>query len=207
MSVLLPPGARVALIGDSHMQALGPRLQRILGSRVVRVEAQPGWSTRSYLNAGTLPALARGADVVVVELGGNDASSHMSPSAHATNVERVTEQVRPARVVWVGPGVTARADLEALRGPIRDAQKRVVEAGGDSWLDARPMTKLDELRTDGVHFSASGYDRWAQVLAMELTRERMTLGTGVPWWAGPVALGVAGLVAIGAYEWWRRRRR
>lgn len=212
MAALLPAGVRVALIGDSHMQALGPRLERLLSSSgvsVVRVEARPGESTRAYLSSGALPSLARGADVVLVELGGNDASAGIDAARHAADVQTAIDVLRPARVVWVGPGVTLRADLEARRAPLRPAQKAVVERAGGAWLDARAMTQTSDLRDDQVHFSAAGYDRWARALAAQLTQSGLARvfapGSGVPWWIGPAAVGVAGLLAIGAYEWYRRR--
>lgn len=201
----LPHGVRVAILGDSHMQALGPRLRRRLeamGIHVTRVEARPGWSVPRYLSVGDVPQLVAGSDVVVVELGGNDASLGRTPERHAAEMRRLLAQVGQRRVVWVGPGVTAREDLEARRAPLRGAQKQVMASVGGRWVDARPMTRTQDLRADGVHFTAAGYDRWASLLAPSLVDAMRTRSKR--WWLGPAALGVGLVFALGAYGWSRR---
>lgn len=205
MAKLLQPGTRVAVFGDSHMEALGPRLRRELpqlGIQLTNVEARRGWSTRRYLSSGDIPALTRGADVVVVELGGNDAAAHIGPEGHAADVDRVIRAVAPAKVIWVGPGVTLREDLETYRGPIRHAQKRVVESAGGAWIDSQPLTRTADLRSDRVHFSPTGYDHWTSVLVPKLAQARSGGGVG---WAGPVAVTSAAALAFGAWLWSRRR--
>jgi len=203
---VLQPGKRVAIIGDSHMQALGPRLRTALpaatGVQLLRVEARPGWSVRGYVASGDVPALSRGADVVVIELGANDASNRIGPEAHGRDVQEMLAQVAPAQVIWVGPGVTERVDLESYRGPIRSVQKRVVESAGGVWIDAQPLTNKADLRADKVHYTIpGGYDRWTARLVPVLA------AAGAPSsraWLGPAILGSAALVAIGAW-WWSRR--
>lgn len=205
MSKLLRPGTRVAVFGDSHMEALGPRLSRSLpslGVVLTNVTARRGWSVPGYLSAGDVPELVRGADVVVIELGGNDASLRRSPERHAEEVGRLLDQVgREKKVLWISPGVTLRADLESYRGPIRGAQKKVVEEAGGVWIDSRPLTSSGQLRSDGVHFSAAGYDQWAAGLQSKLA----AASTKAPrWWIGPAVAGGAALFAIGAYAWSQR---
>lgn len=198
-------GTRVVLIGDSHMEALGPRLESALTSRlgaeVRHVEARRGWSTRAYVRSGGVPTLVRDADVVVVELGGNDAAAGIDAAGHAQDVDALLRQIGNRKVVWVGPGVTARADLERYRGPIRQAQKQRVRGAGHRWVDSQPMTRRDELRGDGVHFSAPGYDRWASALVEALAEEE---GLDLLPWVGPVSVGVASLFLLGAWLWSRR---
>jgi lysophospholipase L1-like esterase len=207
---MIAQGSRVVLIGDSHMEALGPRLQRLMPERldvqVVGVEARRGWSTRRYLQSGDLPRLRGDADVAVVELGGNDAAARIGPDAHATDVRRVMDVLAPARVIWVGPGVTTRADLESYRGPIRHAQKRTVEERGGSWIDSQPLTAEGKLARDGVHFTASGYTEWANALLGELHTPRSGSSSGgdYRWVAGVAAAGAAGLFALGAFLWSRK---
>lgn len=203
MAKLLRPGTNVAIFGDSHMEALGPRLRRelpALGLRLTHVEARRGWSTRRYLRSGDIPALTRGADVVIVELGGNDAAAHIGPEGHASDVQQVIQEVAPAKVIWVGPGVTLREDLERYRGPIRRAQRRVVEGAGGAWIDSQSLTRPGDLRSDQVHFSASGYDHWTQELVPKLMSAR---SGGDLQWVGPIAVGVSGLIAFGAWLWTR----
>lgn len=204
---MLNPGTRVALIGDSHMEALGPRLVRLipdqLGARVVNVEARRGWSTRAYLRSRDLPALAAGADVVVIELGGNDAAAQIGPEQHAEDVQAVIAAVAPAKVVWVGPGVTLRQDLESYRGPIRQAQRMVVEREGGAWIDSQPLTRAQDLRSDRIHFTAQGYDEWARKLVPKLASAKPG-GEFPTWWIGPAIAGGAGLFALAAWAWSRR---
>jgi hypothetical protein len=119
----------------------------------------------------------------------------------------VLGQLAGKRVIWLGPGVTTRPDLEAYRDPIRDAQRQVVESAGGAWINSQDLTRERELRDDGVHFSAGGYDRWAQALLPRLAR---VVGgpqgsQGLPVWVGPVAVGAGALFALGAYLWSRSR--
>lgn len=210
MAKLLQRGTNVAIFGDSHMEALGPLLERLLpdqlGVNVVRAEARRGWSTGAYLRSGDIPDLVRGADVVIVELGGNDAAAQVGPERHARDVRRVLEQVAPRKVIWVGPGVTLREDLERYRGPIRHAQKRVVEAANGSWIDSQPLTRAGDLRTDRIHFTMGGYRHWANALVPKLRNAGVggIGGTMPTWWVGPAAVTGAGLLALGAF-WWSRR--
>jgi lysophospholipase L1-like esterase len=191
------------------MEALGPRLQRLLperlGVQVTTVEARRGWSTRAYLRSGDLPRLRGDADVVVVELGGNDAAAQIGPDAHGDDVRRVLDVLAPARVIWIGPGVTTRQDLESYRGPIRGAQRREVTARGGSWVDSQPLTTTSSLAPDGVHFTRAGYDAWAVALLPRLEVARAGAAEGFPGWAvGATAAGVAALFAVGAFVWSRR---
>lgn len=205
MSWLLP-GTRVALLGDSHMEALGPRLRRLLedrlGVRVVNVEARRGWSTRRFVQSGDVPRLTAGVDVAIVELGGNDAAAGIGGAAHAVDVKALLGQVRAPRVIWIGPGVTKRSDLEAARGPIRDAQREAVEGHGAAWIDGQPLTRESELRRDRIHFSGDGYTAWAGRLLPHLAKAPAG-GLSLSWIAPAAFAGAAGLAA---YAWWRARR-
>lgn len=206
---------RVVLIGDSHMQALGPRLRRLipdqLGAVVQHVEANAGWSARAYLSRGVVPALVRGADVVIFEMGGNDASAGISPSAHAADVRALVAAAKPARVIWMSPGVTGTAALEGARQPLREAQKATVESSGDTWIDSRALTRTSDLRDDKVHFTPGGYEHWAQSLIPKLQaagdKPAGEAQEDVAKWALPVGVGVAALFAVGAGIWaWRAGR-
>jgi lysophospholipase L1-like esterase len=213
---ILAPGKRVVLIGDSHMEALGPRLQRRLplvsGVQVQQVVPRRGWSARRYVREGGIRALTRGADVVVIELGGNDASANITPARHEQDIVTLMAQAAPAKVIWVGPGVTLRPDLEEARAPLRETQRRVVPAQGGAWIDAQPMTRESDLRSDRVHFSAGGYTRWADLLAPALAQVGIGSGRvgnggrgGLPAWVGPAILGGAAVVGLGLFLLSRRR--
>lgn len=180
---------QIAFIGDSHMQGLKPRLQRMVpDANLLRIEARPGWSARRYARSGDVPHLARGADVVVFELGGNDASAGISASQHAEDVRELIMQAQPAKIIWVAPGITGRADLETNRALLKPVQKRLVESAGGIWIDGHKLTDRQYLRSDRVHYTMAGYDAYAKALVEKLKR----LGRGkAPPWVLPVGIGAA----------------
>jgi len=214
---ILGPGKRVVIIGDSHMEALGPRLARRLpsdtGVTVQHVEPRRGWSARRYVREGGIRSLTRGADVVIIELGGNDAAASIGPARHAQDIATLMDQAAPASVIWVGPGVTLRPDLEAARAPLRATQRQVVPARGGAWIDSQPMTRESDLAPDRVHFRRAGYAWWTDQLAPALARVgsgRVVVGKnggggGLPVWVGPTILGGAALVGLTLFLIGRRR--
>lgn len=211
MSAWLAPGVRVAWIGDSHSEALGPRLARSLpaATGVVFVRspvARRGWSVRRYLSEGDVPALVAGADLVIVELGGNDASLGVSAEQHARDVERLLAQIGSRKVIWVGPGVTTRADLAAARAPVRQAQAQVVRAANGEWIDSSSLTRSSDLGPDGVHFRVSGYDHWATQLLDALKRVPTSGTGGVGAALAGACVFLFGMIGLGLWASWRRRR-
>ncbi|HEY5657769.1 MAG TPA: SGNH/GDSL hydrolase family protein [Myxococcota bacterium] len=235
---VLSRGKRVVIIGDSHMEALGPRLRtrlpRAAGVIVQHVEPRRGWSARRYVGSGIVRGITRGADVVIFELGGNDASANVSPARHARDIATLISQAAPAQVIWVGPGVTLRPELEAARAPLRATQARVVPEQGGAWVDAQPMTRTADLAPDGVHFRAAGYTRWADQLAPALASVSAGAGGIAPqpggaqpgkggaapsipggskpgggtdsrWWVAPAILAGTATLALAIVLWSRRR--
>lgn len=179
---------KIAFIGDSHMQGLKPRLERMIpGANLLRIEARPGWSARRYARSGDVPRLTRGADVVVFELGGNDASAGISPIQHGEDVRKLIMQAQPAKVIWVAPGITGRSELEANRARLKPIQKKLVQAADGVWIDGHKLTDRKYLRSDLVHYTSAGYDAYAKALARKLAR----LGRGAPPWVLPVGVGAA----------------
>lgn len=208
---ILGRGKRVVIIGDSHMEALGPRLRarlpRVAGVTIQHIEPRRGWSARRYLREGGVASLTRGADVVIFELGGNDAAARISPEIHARDIATLMSQAAPAKVIWVGPGVTLRPDLETARAPLREMQARVVPEQGGAWVDGQPMTRESDLRSDRVHFSASGYTHWADQLAPALARVSVGQSTGIGGrrrWIGPMLLVGSAAAAAAMFLWSRR---
>lgn len=159
----------LALIGDSHAQAIWPRVQRALASTeysVVLLEANPGWSEASYRSrAPELPAQLKQAapNVVVFGLGGN---AQKTGEAYAEDVRWLVAAAKDAgakRIIWYGPATSvASINLDAATRHERtaDAQKILLPELGVEWYDSRPLT-MTEHRSDGVHFTPAGYDRWA----------------------------------------------
>jgi lysophospholipase L1-like esterase len=168
---------RIALIGDSHSQALWPRLRTSLeaaGHTIVLQEANPGWSEATYLkedgylNAGGIGARIRAArpDLVVFELGGNN--QVLDAANYRKNAEALVglAQNAGASVLWFGPPTSdaARApDTERRHAATTRLQAGLLTRLGAYWVDSRPLTQTGH-RADGVHFDTGGYDRWAQAM-------------------------------------------
>ena len=169
--------ARIALIGDSHSQALWPRLRPALeaaGYTVVLQEANPGWSEATYLQKGGLGERIRAArpDLVVFELGGNN------QKMDATNYRKDAEalvllaQQAGASVLWFGPPASdpVRAPETARRhAATTRLQNGLLTRLGVYWVDSRPFTQTGQ-RDDGVHFNAAGYANWARAMAPYVDR-------------------------------------
>lgn len=177
-------GKTVAIVGDSHMEALGPRLRRDLlarGARVLLVEARRGWSTARYVARRdvTIPP----ADIVVVELGGNDRPT--TESSYASTIRAFLEMVpQRSKVIWVGPAVEATDRVDHDRVAV--LQRRILGRLGKTWWDARPMTSVADLRSDRLHFTARGYDAWATKLSDRLDSSGL----------GPIVLAAGALVLV-----------
>lgn len=162
---------RVALIGDSHSQALWPRLRKdleALGHTIVLEEAHPGWSEKSYLREGHLPGKLRASrpDLVVFELGGNN--QDMNKENYRKQVEALVDLAHQvgASVVWFGP---PRSDINRAANTARrheitaEMQASLLPRTGTAWFDSRPFTETGH-RADGVHFDRATYTDWAAAM-------------------------------------------
>jgi lysophospholipase L1-like esterase len=185
-------GRTIALVGDSHMEALGPRLKRALlaaGARSVSVVARRGWSARRYVQSveGRAQLRAAGrADLVFIDLGGNN--QEFRPGTYREQLRDLLEQVgRPSRVIWIGPPASSmdRAPETAARHQkTAELQRSILPPWGVRWIDSRPFTRAD-WAPDGVHFTRAGYDRWAARLVKSFDAT-----SGVIWLLAGI-LGVA----------------
>ena len=155
---------KVALIGDSHSQALFPRLRDSLtqqGYEVISMVSKPGWGAKRFVDEGLaiVPAEAEG---IVVSLGGNN---HNLTSDYGRQVDTFISSVGPTkRIVWVGPATSdaSIAPSVAQRHEwTADYLKDILPSRGIKFIDSRPFTKAGH-REDGVHFTAAGYDLWAE---------------------------------------------
>ena len=68
---------KVALIGNSHAQALWPRVQSVLeagGHVVTLARAEPGWTAARYRSEGSIgeQLFQAAPDYVIIELGANN---------------------------------------------------------------------------------------------------------------------------------------
>jgi lysophospholipase L1-like esterase len=202
---------KITLIGDSHMQALGPRLKTMLaemaGPDKVRVFANPGWSLIRYLNEGQLAVKGSGAELIVFEVGGNNA---LTPEA--TDRARLTtaatllrSQAAPGvRLILVGPAKAEDAAVDVRHAAATRNQLGLWEdTGYDEYIDSRPITQGQPLRDDEVHFEREGYNFWAHAIleriehpaSVEDARSSYNLVAG-----GIVVAAVAGL-------WFLRKRK
>lgn len=172
---------RIAIIGDSQSEGLAPWLVPLLearGDTVTGLMLVRGMSLESMRGGGSLTAraraTARGAEAVVVILGGNNQISDRS--SYAARLRWFLEEIVPgARLIWwVGP-----AHSQDPRWGPRHARTRALQAallGGAprvDWIDAWPMTTRGvEHAPDGLHFTRTGYRVWARRLIGELVETR-----------------------------------
>lgn len=187
--------ANLYVLGDSHTQALGPRIKTRFPGHNVRFEAFPGYSTDRAQGAANIPL---GMDAVVLSLGGNDRGD--KSGARANLVSAVRTRNPRAKIVWFGP---FDAHLHEWAGSVHDeqaeSQRRQLPLLGVTWIDTRPFSRTGH-RADNVHFTASGYtaiaDRMKAPIAAALTGGGMfqepSTGGGV----------LVTLVAAGAALWW-----
>lgn len=179
--------ATIALVGDSHAQALWPLVEKALagtGYEVVLKEANAGWSENSYrTRKPTLPTTLSAArpDVVLFALGGN-AQPSRGESAYRSDVEWLVDAARSAgagRILWFGPATSDASiapDTASRHEQVAALQSRILPALGVEWTDSRPFTTSGH-RSDGVHFTSSAYADWAsQITDRILASTSLSLG-------------------------------
>jgi len=195
---------KVALIGDSHTQALWPRVREALedeGVEVVLERAEPGWTAQRYENQGTVQfQLAEAApDVVLIELGGNNSNFDGDYFNHADWLITAAKRAGAKKVLWFGPAASdpSIAPSTADRHDrTAEMQRDHIEVLGVKWFDSRPWTQTGH-RSDGVHFTPEGYDAWAEQI-LHVFRQH---GKGLPLvaWIG-MSAGLLGLIAAILYR-------
>jgi hypothetical protein len=193
--------ARVALIGDSHAQALWPIIKPGLtaqGHEVVLSLANPGWSEGKYLTtdlAGQLRSAAP--DIVVYELGANN--SKKDPNVYGSDLQRLVTMAKDAgasTIIWFAPFHS----IESANPPVyrnhedsRAMQARFLPPLGVKWVDTKSYSQTGH-RGDGVHFTSAGYRQLAAQMLPEI-RPGGALTVGGVGWVLPVVLGVS-VIAI-----------
>jgi lysophospholipase L1-like esterase len=173
-----PPS--VFIVGDSHVQRVGPMLTARLGRggfRALGYESRPGWSTRRYREAGDLRAVLERSgrpEIVIVSLGGNDFVS--SRERYAEDLGWVVSEARAAgarHIVWLGPASSdasagERAASTAARHEANaELQRELLGELAVRWIDSRPLTLTHHGR-DGVHFTRTGYVTWTDAVLPEI---------------------------------------
>ena len=176
-------GARVVLIGDSHLHnvALGAHLIRAVRARkgdVVGVVQNNGWSEAKYRTTNLAEQLRPlRPTVAVVVLGGNNYAQGEAYKADLDWMLRTLRGAGVTDVVWIGPA-TARADIDPATAQRHDAtttlQRQYLPDLARAhdlrlrWMDSRGAT-LTGHRGDGVHFTSAGYAAWASGASNVLT--------------------------------------
>ncbi len=161
--------SRVLLLGDSHLGS--PAFRKTItdalaarGAQVVGTLQNNGWSEKRYLDSGKLSRLPGRPNSAVVVLGGNNRI--MDPSRYQAVLQQLVQTLRGQGVgpiLWAGPATSnaAIAPSTAARHEATANMQRDMLPGLDvTWWDSRPAT-MDGQRGDGVHFTSSGYRRWA----------------------------------------------
>lgn len=153
--------------GDSHMQALGPRLQR--AGVVDQVVANPGWTLKRTLDA----ALLQPGDALL-EFGTNEAFNGQTWQTYEAELDRAAALLRGHQVVLVGPPSLDHGDL----GVIVVGWDRLAQAKAEA-LGWRYVSSLEATRgtwryagpgDSGIHQTEQGYATWAAHIVSTLTR-------------------------------------
>lgn len=190
-------GTRI-LIGDSHASGLAAAAARV-GRPFAAVESMSGQRTRTIAESGWLRAHAAGADEVWIVSSGND----RAPDDLGPPVRSLLEQAQGARVVWLGPPVALRSDVDAEHAGTTAKLHRLLAARGArhygakvTFIDSRPLTRGGHA-PDGVHFTSSGYGAWlagAEESLVAHSRRNLAIGVSI----GAVGVLAAVFVAVQA---------
>jgi hypothetical protein len=153
---------KVYLIGDSHSQVTFPMLASVLtaaGHTVVGQVSKPGWASYSFTAqpsaAGDIEAA--NPDAVIVALGGNN--SRISEAYSSAVNEFLNLVGYPSRrVVWIGPAVALRDDVESRHAWTTKWLKKNLPSD-IVFIDGRKYTETGH-RDDLVHFTREAYQNW-----------------------------------------------
>lgn len=165
---------RILLVGDSHSQALWPRVKPWLEGRGHEVLAisHPGWSEQRYLDDPELWAALKQfrPDGVVVELGGNNRARGTTYDAILSTFTSRLQAAGVNVIWWVGPSTATKEPFRGAHEATAALQNITIPSLKNArWMDSRPYTRSYH-RDDGVHFQKEGYDRWAAEIKAFLVR-------------------------------------
>ena len=200
---------RVALIGDSQSEALWPRVKKLLppNIEVVLTRTQRGYAESHYRKEDLLPAQLAEArpDLVVIELGGNNATLHTDKYRDAVSwMLDAARNSGASRVLYLGPAAATKEPYASNKTWTRAAQQAFfAERPEIVWMDSFPHTQSGHV--DGVHFGPRTYDAWAPQIAKTIEGAATSLpAISVSGSAAPLAaaLLVGGSAFIAAL-WWR----
>lgn len=179
----------IYMLGDSHTQALGPRLKALLGDGF-RFEAFPGYSTARADAARKLSP--SGADTILLALGGNDFGDQ-SAARHRL-IDNLRAKNPTASIVWVGPFQSNDPAVDKRHQEQTHSQRVQFSSAGVRWIDGRPLSATLTHVADGTHFTPASYSVLAEKIATAAgTATKTGLGIGF----------VAALLGVG---WWLLRK-
>ena len=162
----------VMVIGDSHIERLGPMIDRAVeheGYESLGHLARRGWSTARYIReADLVERLTENGtpDIVVISLGGNDRCR--SEDRYREQLTWIVDRVREAgvqRIVWLGPAASdmERSERAQMVGEwherMAEWQSQMLPELGVEWIDSRPLTQSGH-GMDGIHFTGRAYSTW-----------------------------------------------
>ena len=179
----------IYMLGDSHTQALGPRLKTLYGDGF-RFEAFPGYSTARADAARKLSP--SGAETILLSLGGNDFGDQSAARHRLIDNLRAKNQI--ANIVWVGPFHSNDPSVDKRHQEQTHSQRVQFSSAGVRWIDGRPLSAPLTHIADGTHFTPSSYSVLAEKIA-EVAGTTTKTGLGIGF--------VAALIGVG---WWLLRK-
>lgn len=213
----IPPGARVAVMGDSHTHGafgaeLRTDLQRHLeegGGTITSFTGVPSASVQNFLSGTDTRAgsqtfhtpsvdkvLQDRPDVLVVALGSNQLGNSVEGNKAQIRGLLDKADAAGAKVMWVGPP-NMRGYGNNLQGGAPEARfyQALNEVNAERKAAGRPGMGILDSRpstseggtSDGVHFSGAAARTWADSISSQLTRPSRPGGTGGTTPAPPVA--------------------
>jgi lysophospholipase L1-like esterase len=183
---------KIYALGDSHMQALGPRLQAHFPE--LHYEAFPGKGTTAV---DTLRDYSvTGKDAIILSLGGNDFGDKESDRAALVNSLRARNP--KAAFYWIGPFHSTRSDVDPRHLKQSNDQRSQFAGSFVKWIDSRSWAATHA--PDGVHFTGSGYTELAKKIAGNVSRSASAPRDS---YVALVSYAVVGLLVA----WWIRRAR
>lgn len=166
----VPPPPRIAIVGDSHMEILGPTLVRRFRARGIRATylARRGWGIRSFQNEDDLLRTwlrQQRPTLVIFALGSNDYGIARTRLYRPRLEWAVAQAPRRADIIWYGPTfVTPSEEREARarnHDRVAEMQEEVfADNARVTWVDSRLVSE-DYIGPDGFHLRRRGYSAWA----------------------------------------------
>jgi len=193
-------------IGENGSGTLGQALRNLLSSEVIDLTfiGKSGAGFNHF--AGTAAARAaleremrdHRAQLVLVVMGGNPTGTAVQLGEMMTWLKNaVGSATAGAKLLWVGPPVYKDAPTQNITKLYDNIGPRIL---GSSYASSQSWTSPTQGRTsDGVHFTDYGAHQWGEKI-VEWMRTELS---PAPW----AVFAFFGALGLGAWLWFRRRRR